>query len=147
MDFTDKKIAIVISRFNEPIIMSLLEGAKTALKEKGFTDENVEVFFVPGAYEIPMVVKKLCNLTKYDGIVTLGCLIKGETAHFEYISEPLSHALMNLSIEFEIPIGFGVLTTYTPQQANERSQKGNDNKGYEAAMAVVEVLELMSKID
>ncbi len=105
------------------------------------------VFFVPGAYEIPLVVKKLCNLTKYDGIVTLGCVIKGETAHFEYICEPLSHTLMNLSVEFEIPIGFGVLTTLTPQQAYERSLEGKDNKGYETASAVIEMIELTATIN
>jgi 6,7-dimethyl-8-ribityllumazine synthase len=147
MDFSNKKIGIVISKYNEPIIMALLKGAKTALTEKGFDEKNIDVFFVPGAYEIPLIVKKLCNLTKYDGIVTLGCVIKGETAHFEYICEPLSHTLMNLSVEFEIPVGFGVLTTLTPQQAYERSLEGKDNKGYEAASAVIEILELSETIN
>lgn len=146
MDFSNKKIGIVISKYNEPIIMALLKGAKTALTEKGFDEKNIDVFFVPGAYEIPLIVKKLCNLTKYDGIVTLGCVIKGETAHFEYICEPLSHTLMNLSVEFEIPIGFGVLTTLTPQQAYERSLEGKDNKGYEAASSVIEMIELSAQI-
>ena len=77
MDYSNKKIGIVISKYNEPIIMALLKGAKTALTEKGFDEKNIDVFFVPGAYEIPLIVKKLCNLTKYDGIVTLGCVIKG----------------------------------------------------------------------
>jgi len=147
MDFSQKKIGIVISKYNEPIIMALLKGAKTALEEKGFDEKNIDVFFVPGAYEIPLIVKKLCNFTKYDGIVTLGCVIKGETAHFEYICEPLSHTLMNLSVEFEIPVGFGVLTTLTPQQAYERSLEGKDNKGYEAASAVIEILELNESIN
>ncbi|MBS1492601.1 MAG: 6,7-dimethyl-8-ribityllumazine synthase [Bacteroidetes bacterium] len=146
MDFSQKKIGIVISKYNEPIIMALLKGAKSALIQKGFDEKNIDVFFVPGAYEIPLIVKKLCNLTKYDGIVTLGCVIKGETAHFEYICEPLSHTLMNLSVEFEIPVGFGVLTTLTPQQAYERSLEGKDNKGYEAASAVIEILELSETI-
>ncbi len=147
MDFSNKKIGIVISKYNEPIITALLKGAKLALEEKGFDEKNIDVFFVPGAYEIPLIVKKLCNLTKYDGIVTLGCVIKGETAHFEYICEPLSHTLMNLSVDFEIPIGFGVLTTLTPQQAYERSLEGKDNKGYEAASAVIEILELSESIN
>ena len=147
MDFSNKKIGIVISKYNEPIIMALLKGAKSALIQKGFDEKNIDVFFVPGAYEIPLIVKKLCNLTKYDGIVTLGCVIKGETAHFEYICEPLSHTLMNLSVDFEIPIGFGVLTTLTPQQAYERSLEGKDNKGYEAASAVIEILELSERIN
>lgn len=148
MDFSNKKIGIVISKYNEPIIMALLKGAKSALIEKGFDEKNIDVFFVPGAYEIPLAVKKLCNLlNRYDGIVTLGCVIKGETAHFEYICEPLSHTLMNLSVEYSIPIGFGVLTTLNPQQAYERSLEGKDNKGYEAASAVIEMLELIDTIN
>ena len=147
MDFSQKRIGIVISKYNEPIIIALLKGAKSALAEKGFDENKVDVFFVPGAYEIPTIVKKLCNLTKYDGIITLGCVIKGETAHFEYICEPLSHTLMNLSVEFEIPVGFGVLTALTPQQAYERSLEGKDNKGYEAASAVIEMIELCENIN
>ena len=147
MDFSQKKIGIVISKYNEPIVVALLQGAKLALEEKGFDEKNVDVFFVPGAYEIPLIVKKLCNLTKYDGIVTLGCVIKGETAHFEYICGPLSQTLMNLSVEFEIPLGFGVVTTLTPQQAYERSLEGKDNKGYEAASAVIEMIELTGSIN
>ncbi|MBS1515178.1 MAG: 6,7-dimethyl-8-ribityllumazine synthase [Bacteroidetes bacterium] len=147
MDFSQKRIGIVISKYNEPIIMALLKGAKSALLEKGFDESKIDVFFVPGAYEIPTIVKKLCNLTKYDGIITLGCVIKGETAHFEYICEPLSHTLMNLSVEFEIPVGFGVLTAFTPQQAYERSLEDKDNKGYEAASAVIEMIELCEKIN
>lgn len=146
MHFSQKKIGIVISKYNKPIIMALLKGAKLALEEKGFDEKNIDVFFVPGAYEIPLIVKKLCNLIKYDGIVTLGCVIKGETAHFEYICKPLSHTLMNLSVDFEIPIGFGVLTTLTPS-FYERSLEGKDNKGYEAASAVIEILELSETIN
>ena len=88
------------------------------------------------------MTKRLCDTKKYDGIITLGCLIKGDTAHFEYIAEPLVHALMNLSIKYSIPVGMGVLTCFTPKQAYERSLDDKSNKGYEAASAVIEMLKI-----
>ena len=147
------RIHIVVSKFNKIITERLLEGAITALKENNIKEENITIVYVPGAFEIPVVVKKLCreNLDKneLDGIITLGCIIKGETAHFEYVSSPVSHSLNHLSHQYEIPIGFGVLTCYEPQQANERSLINpttiENNKGYEAAMVVLEMIDVLKR--
>lgn len=138
------KIAIVVSRFNEIITESLLAGAFQCLEDNGFDKESTDVFRVPGAYEIPFTVKLALD-RKYDGVLALGCVVKGETAHFEYICEPLSHKLMDLSCEYSIPVGFGVLTCYTAEQAFARAQMPPDshgNKGYESAEALLEMMSL-----
>ncbi|MCB0725971.1 MAG: 6,7-dimethyl-8-ribityllumazine synthase [Ignavibacteria bacterium] len=149
----DLKIAIIISRFNEPITGNLLEGALTALKNNNVEEEDIDIFYVPGAFEIPAVFKKICRINsgkkKYDGVITIGCVIKGETAHFEYICESVSINLNTISFEYEMPHGFCVLTCYTPQQAYERSLMPPDednNKGYEAALTVLEMVSLMKKL-
>lgn len=145
------RIAIVVSKFNGPITEKLLKGALQALSEKGIQDSNIEVFFVPGAYEIPLTLKKLCTGNKkYDGLISIGCVIKGETAHFEYICNAVSNLINSISCEFEIPIGFGVLTCYTAEQAYERSLdepiNAERNKGYESALAVLEMVETLKKL-
>jgi len=148
------RIHIVASKFNKVIVDRLIEGATAALRENNVKEENITIVYVPGAFEIPVVVKKLCreNLDKneLDGIIALGCIIKGETAHFEYVSSPVSHSLNHLSHQYEIPIGFGVLTCYEPQQANERSLINpttmENNKGYESAMVVLEMIDVMKRI-
>ena len=146
----------MVSSFNEPVTEKLLQGAVYALKEKGLGESNIEVFRVPGAFEIPVTLKKLClsnyseTAKKYDGLIALGCLIKGETAHFEYICGPVSNMINQLSCDFNIPIGFGVLTCYTPEQAYERSLdnpfNGERNKGYESAVTVLEMISLLKKL-
>ena len=145
------KIGIVVSRFNKPITDKLLKGALRALEENNITKDNINVFYAPGAYEIPLVLKKLCSGSeKYNGLMALGCLIKGETAHFEYISGSVSKMINELACEYETPIGFGVLTCYTAEQAYERSLddpiNAERNKGYETALAVVEMMELLKKL-
>jgi len=146
-------IAIIISRFNQPITENLLKGAVKAFKNNGLHESSIEIFYVPGAFEIPSVMKKLCrqNLDKkkIDGLITIGCVIKGETAHFEYICESVSNSINKISYEYEMPTGFCVLTCYTPQQAHERSvlpPDAENNKGYEAALTLLEVISLMNKI-
>lgn len=148
------KIHIVASKFNSIIVDRLIEGVVAALKENNVKEENITVVYVPGAFEIPIIVKKLCreNLDKnyIDGIITLGCIIKGETAHFEYVSSPVSHSLNHLSHQYEVPIGFGVLICYEPQQANDRSLVNpptiENNKGYESAMVVLEMIDVLKKV-
>lgn len=145
------KIGIVVSRFNKPITDKLLKGALQALEENNIAKDNVNFFYAPGAYEIPLVLKKLCSGNeKYDGLMALGCLIKGETAHFEYISGSVSNMINELACEYETPIGFGVLTCYTAEQAYERSLdepiNAERNKGYETALAVLEMIELLKKL-
>ena len=144
------RIGIVVSKFNTPITEKLLKGALQALSEKGVPESNIDVIHVPGAYEIPITLKKLCTGNKYDGLIALGCLIKGETAHFEYICNSVSTLINSIACEFEIPIGFGVLTCYTAEQAYERSLddpiNAERNKGYESALAVLEMIETLKKI-
>ncbi len=146
-----RNVAIVVSRFNKPITDKLLKGALQALEENNIPKDNVDVFQAPGAYEIPLLIKKLyTGGKKYDGLIALGCLIKGETAHFEYISGSVSNMINEIACEYEIPIGFGVLTCYTAEQAYERSLddpiNSERNKGYETALAVVEMIELLKKL-
>ncbi len=145
------KICIIASRFNEPIVSNLIEGAYAALQTNGIAKENVSLFRVPGAFEIPVMLKKMCslNLVKkyYDGFITIGCVIKGETAHFEYISNSVVESINKISYEFEIPLGFCVLTCFTPQQAYERSivpAEIENNKGFEAALAMLEMIHLLN---
>lgn len=147
------KIGIIASKFNEPVIENLLKGALLGLENNGVSEKDIKVFFVPGAFEIPMLLKNLCRRNAgyklFDGFITLGCVIKGETAHFEYISKAVTDGVNSLNMEFEIPAAFCVLTCYTPQQAYERS--GNpptayNNKGYEAALSVIEMINVMKKL-
>lgn len=146
------KIAIVSSSYNKPIVDNLIVGAQIALKENNISSDKIDYFSVPGAFEIPLVVKKLCDnkKKKYDGIITLGCIIKGDTAHFEYVAGPVSYNISFLSTEHKMPIGFGVLTCFTPEQAYERSliddAQIKHNKGYEAAMTVLEMIKLLKEI-
>jgi len=147
------KIAVIISRFNEPVTENLLKGAIVAFANCRINEECIDVINVPGAFEIPVVLKKICreniNKKKYDGVITIGCVIKGETAHFEYISGSVAASVNKISYEYEMPVGFCVLTCYTAQQAFERSvipPDSDNNKGYEAALAVLEMISILKKI-
>lgn len=149
----DLRIAIIISKFNKLITENLLKGALKAFENNGLLEDKIEIFYVPGAFEIPTILKKLCkqNIEKkrFDGILTIGCIIKGETAHFEYISESVSAHINKISYEYEMPTGFCILTCYIPEQAYERSlipANSDNNKGYESALAVLEMITLISKI-
>lgn len=152
IDGSKFRIAIIVSKFNQNITEGLLKGALTALKHSNVKEKNIEILYVPGAFEIPLTLKKVCNpksKKNFDGVVAIGCIIKGETAHFEYISDIVSKNIQNISLQFEIPVGFGVLTCYTPEQAMNRSVSENptsdNNKGYESAMAVLEMIKLFKK--
>ncbi|MDZ4713019.1 MAG: 6,7-dimethyl-8-ribityllumazine synthase [bacterium] len=147
------RIGIIVSKFNEPITGNLLKGALKALEDNGVQEKNAEVFYVPGAFEIPVVMKKLCRVNSekkiFDGLITIGCVIKGETAHFEYICENVSRSISEISCEYEMPTGFCVLTCYTPLQAFERSGTPPDpdnNKGYESSLAVLDMINLLNRI-
>lgn len=141
------RFAIVVSRFNEEITEGLLQGARERLAEASVPDEEVTIIRVPGAFEIPIVAQRLGESGEYDAIVCLGCLIKGETMHFEYIAEAASHGIMQAAAATGIPMAFGVLTTLTEEQAVERSRSGPDNKGREAAAAALEMAKLFRKLD
>jgi 6,7-dimethyl-8-ribityllumazine synthase len=144
---TGYRFAIVVSRFNEEITEGLLQGARDRLAEASVPDENVTIVRVPGAFEIPIAGQRLGESGEYDAVICLGCLIKGETMHFEYIAEAASHGIMQAAAATGIPMAFGVLTTLTEEQAVERSRIGPGNKGREAAAAALEMATLFRKLD
>ncbi len=116
------------------------------LMANGFKEENITILHVPGAFEIPLAAKQLCRSGKYCGVICLGAVIKGDTAHFEYISESVAYGLMKLNLEMDIPVSFGVLTCYDDEQAEKRSADDEHNKGREAASAVLEMISLLKDI-
>src|SRR5215831_15833010 len=140
------RLAIIASRFNDEIVNGLIEGARRALSSKGIELNQVPVFRVPGAFEIPLAAKKAAMTGKYDAVITIGCLIRGETPHFEYISNQTSLGIGQVALETGIPITFGVITVNTDEQAIARSGNNNENKGYEAAMAAVEMVQLLRQM-
>jgi 6,7-dimethyl-8-ribityllumazine synthase len=143
----DYRFAIVVSRFNEEITDGLLQGARERFSEASVADENVTIVHVPGAFEIPITAQRLGESGEYDAIVCLGCLIKGDTMHFEYIAEATSHGIMQAASATGVPMAFGVLTTLTEDQAVERSIRGPANKGREAAAAALDMAKLFRNLD
>jgi len=141
------RFAIVVSRFNEDVTEGLLRGAREYFADASIPAEAVTVVHVPGAFEIPMMAQRLGESGDYDAIVCLGCLIKGDTMHFEYIAEAASHGIQQAAAATGVPMAFGVLTTLTEEQAVERSSAGADNKGREAAAAAVEMAKLFRTLD
>jgi 6,7-dimethyl-8-ribityllumazine synthase len=141
-----RRFAIIVSRFNEEITGGLLTGAREALAEAGVRGDDVAVIEVPGAFEIPLAAKYAAESGHFAAVVCLGCLIKGETMHFEYIADAASHGIMRVGLETRIPVTFGVLTALTEAQAEERAGPGPDNKGREAALAALEMATLLSRI-
>jgi 6,7-dimethyl-8-ribityllumazine synthase len=142
----DAKIAIVVSRFNTEVTSGLLKGALSYLGEQSITVEQENIKDAPGAFEIPIIAQALVRSGQFDGVVCLGCVVKGETAHFEYISDAASKGLMSVSLETGIPLTFGILTTYTQDQAMSRSIDNAHNKGREAAAACVEAIGTIRQI-
>ena len=140
------RYAIVVSRFNQEITDGLLAGAREALAEAGVRDDGVAVFHVPGAFEIPLAAMRAAESGEFVGVICLGCLIKGDTMHFEYIAEAVSHGIMRAGLETGIPVAFGVLTALTDDQAEERAAPGPANKGREAARAALEMARLIRQI-
>jgi len=139
--------AIVVSRFNEEITEGLLRGAKSALAEASVAEAAVRVVRVPGAFEIPIAAQRLAESGEFDAIICLGCLIKGDTMHFEYIAEAAAHGIEQAALATGVPMAFGVLTTMTEEQAAERSIDGPGNKGREAALAAIDMAALFRKLD
>ena len=146
LDARGLKFGIIVSRFNDFVTDKLLEGAMDALKRHGGEEKNIKVVRVPGSFEIPFLASKMAASGKYDAIVCLGAVIKGETAHFEYISEAVTRGIGRAMMEHRVPIAFGVLTTYTVEQAMERAGKEMDNKGFEAALTAIEMVCLSKEI-
>jgi 6,7-dimethyl-8-ribityllumazine synthase len=136
------RFAVIVSRFNEAISRALGDGARAALAEAGAAAGDVEEFEVPGAYELPQAARRAAETGRFDAIVCLGCVIRGETPHFEYISSAAAHGVMAAAGETGVPMAFGVLTTDTEAQAQERARPGRDNKGREAAAAAIAMARL-----
>jgi 6,7-dimethyl-8-ribityllumazine synthase len=143
---TSPRIAIIVSQFNENVTHGLLRGAQAYLRENGVTVPEKHIYSAPGAFEIPLLAQALAKTGNFDGVVCLGCVIKGDTAHFEYISETTGHGLMHVTLASGIPVTFGVLTTYTDEQAIVRSRDDKHNKGREAAAACLESLKTLLAI-
>lgn len=143
---TGCRFGIVVSRFNPEVTTGLLRGARTALAEAGVADGDVSVVHVPGAFEIPLAALKLAQSKRIDAVITLGCLIKGDTMHFEYIAAAASQGIMNVITATGVPVAFGVLTTLTDEQAAERAADDSNNKGREAALAAIEMATLLRRM-
>lgn len=136
------KIAIVVSKFNSDITDGMLRGALEVLAKNNVKKGYIKVVWVPGSFEIPLACQKLAMTKKYDGIAAIGCLIKGETDHYHYLAGAAAKGVMEVSLKYNIPIGFGIITVNNLKQAKERSGKTN-NKGAESAKAVLEMINLL----
>lgn len=145
MSETTPRLALIVSQFNPEVTHGLRDGALAYLSENGVSIVPDHVYSAPGAFEIPLIAKRLAQ-SGFDGVICLGCVIKGDTAHFEYISEAAAHGLMQVGLETGKPITFGILTTYTDEQAILRSRRDEHNKGREAAAACLQALRALATI-
>lgn len=143
---TDEKFCIVISRFNEFIGSKLLSGAVDELKRHGVSEDNIDVIWVPGAFEIPLLAKKAAKSGKYNAIITLGAVIKGSTGHYDYVCAEVSKGVAAVSLETCVPVIFGVLTTDNIEQAIERAGTKAGNKGSDAAKSAIEMANLVKLV-
>lgn len=135
------RVALVVAQFNPRITGMLLDGARAALIEAGLQPDHLDVLQAPGAWELPLASRLLIDSGRYDGIVALGAVVRGETAHFDFISGECARGLMQLGLDTGVPVGFGVLTPENGEQAEERADPARKNKGREAAMAVLDMIE------
>lgn len=140
------KFGIVASRFNDFISGRLIEGAVDTLIRAGADDKDIQIYKVPGAFELPLTAKKLVKSARFDAVICLGAVIRGATPHFEYISAEVSKGIASVGLEAEIPVVYGVLTTDTIEQAIERAGTKSGNKGADASMAAIEMVDLFKKI-
>lgn len=140
------RFALIVASFNEAITTSLAAAARAALIEAGAAERDVEEFRVPGAFELPQAARCAAGTGRFDAIVCLGCVIRGDTPHFEYISSAAAHGVMQVATATGMPVAFGVLTTDTVEQARARAGEGRENKGWEAAAAALETAVLFRKL-
>lgn len=143
----ETKIAIVISRFNEEITERLLDSCLKTLKKCGVLPEQIEIIWVPGAFEIPLVAQKVALNHDINAIITLGAVIRGETPHFDYVCEQTAKGILDTQLKTGLPIIFGVLTCDTPEQAFARAGRDKENKGYQTAIAALEMINIMQAIN
>ena len=147
LDAKDIKFAVVVGRFNSLISEKLLEGAVDCIVRHGGSEENITVVRVPGSFEIPLTAKKLAKSGKYDAVICLGAVIRGSTPHFDYVANEVSKGIALVSLETEIPVAFGVLTTDTIEQAVERAGTKMGNKGFDAALSAIEMVNVLRGIE
>ncbi|MEX1254910.1 MAG: 6,7-dimethyl-8-ribityllumazine synthase [Dehalococcoidia bacterium] len=140
------RIGVIVARFNEVITTRLLEGARTALERHGVRDEDVDVAWVPGAFELPLIAKRLAESRRYDAIVCLGAVIRGETAHFDFVAGEAARGVTQVALETGVPVMFGVVTPNTLEQAMERSGGKIGNRGYDAALGAIETANLLRQL-
>lgn len=140
------KIAIVASRFNEFIVSKLIGGARDALLRHDIKEEDITLAWVPGAFEIPLATKKLAQSGKYDAVICLGAVIRGATSHYDYVCAEVSKGIASVSLETNIPVMFGVLTTDSIEQAVERAGTKAGNKGYDCALGALEMINLTAQL-
>jgi 6,7-dimethyl-8-ribityllumazine synthase len=141
------RFAIVVARFNDFVTERLLTGALEALTSAGVASEHMTTLRVPGSFEIPLAAQRAAETGQFDGVVCLGCLIRGATPHFEYIASAVAQGLTHAAGATGVPMAFGVLTTNSAEEALERAQPGSGNKGWEAAMAAIEMATLLARLD
>ncbi len=141
-----KKFAIVVSRFNELISKQLINGANDCLTRHGADDKDIKIYWVPGSFEIPLTAKKIALTKKFDAVICLGAVIRGDTPHFEYIAAEVSKGIANVALETGIPVIFGIITSDTMEQALERAGVKAGNKGWDAALTAIEMCDLLEKI-
>ena len=140
------RVAIVASRFNEFIVNKLVGGAEDCLRRHGVADDDITLAWVPGAFEIPLAAKKLAKSGTYDAVICVGAVIRGSTSHYDYVCAEVSKGIASVSLETEIPVMFGVLTTDTIEQAIERAGTKAGNKGYDCALGALELVSLMKEV-
>lgn len=143
---TGKRFAIVGSRFNEFITSKLIDGAKDALIRHDVKDEDITTIWVPGAFEIPLIAKKAAKSGKFDAVICVGAVIRGATSHYDYVCNEVSKGIAHISLETEVPIMFGILTTENIEQAIERAGTKAGNKGFDCAMGAIEMINLLEEL-
>jgi 6,7-dimethyl-8-ribityllumazine synthase len=142
-----RRFAVVASRFNETVTQKLVDGALDALVRHGAAVDDVDLVWVPGAWELPAAARRLLASERYDALVAIGAVIRGDTPHFDYVAGEASRGIANASVDFETPIGFGVLTCDTMAQAEARAGGEHGNKGWDAALAALEMADLFARLD
>ena len=142
-----RRCAVVVSRFNESVTQRLLDGALDALVRHGVAFDDVDVFWVPGAWELPPAARRVAATERYDALIALGAVIRGDTPHFDYVAGEASRGLSLASADFDVPIAFGVLTCDTMAQAEARAGGEHGNKGWDAALAALEMADLLDQVD
>jgi 6,7-dimethyl-8-ribityllumazine synthase len=143
----NRRFAVVASRFNQVIVERLVDGAIDALVRHGVAADDVDVVWVPGAWELPIAARRLLSSERYDAIVAVGAVIRGETPHFDFVAGEASRGLATASVEYDTPIGFGLLTCDNDEQAQARAGGVHGNKGWDAALAALEMADLFGRLD